>query len=63
MSEQNHVPVEPREPAEQVERPLPADELRRRQQLGQTPGMFVEPTAGAAVDPDADKGVERDEAG
>ncbi|GAA1404095.1 hypothetical protein ACFQZ4_50885 [Catellatospora coxensis] len=62
MSEQRQAPAEHREPADAVETPLPAEELRRRQQLGQTPGMFVEPTPSQALDQDADDSADRDEA-
>ncbi|MDI1461263.1 hypothetical protein QEZ54_09815 [Catellatospora sp. KI3] len=40
--------------ADGSERQPSADELRRRQQLGQTPGMFVDPPTGEAQEPDID---------
>ncbi len=41
-------------PEKEAEERVSAAELRRRQQLGQTPGMFVDPPSGGAQEPDAD---------
>lgn len=41
-------------PEEVAQERVSAAELRRRQQLGQTPGMFVDPPSGGAQEPDTD---------
>ncbi|BCJ76465.1 hypothetical protein CS0771_60090 [Catellatospora sp. IY07-71] len=41
-------------PKEEAEEQVSAAELRRRQQLGQTPGMFVDPPSGGGQEPDTD---------
>ncbi|GAA1661052.1 hypothetical protein ACFQY4_17645 [Catellatospora bangladeshensis] len=53
MSEERLPDQDERAPKEAEER-VSAAELRRRQQLGQTPGMFVDPPSGGAQEPDAD---------
>ncbi|MEV4411351.1 hypothetical protein [Catellatospora sp. NPDC049609] len=54
MSEQSKTPADQEATTEQVEERVSADELRRRQQLGQTPGMFVDPPSGAPTEPGSD---------
>lgn len=41
-------------PQNEATEQVSAAELRRRQQLGQTPGMFVDPPSGGHQEPDAD---------